>query len=336
MSNHRHFAAVICCLLTALASAGAFADEGGKSLYLLGKRGPLAGLIPKPGWYVSDDVYHYRADSDELVPIAGRVNQGVSVEAWINLLQVTWITDIDLSGARVALGAVLPYGQVQVDATASALTSSGIPLAVGKSDRVTAFGDPAVAASLGWKRRDGDLFRAWNLYSTVFIPAGSYETGRIANLGSNRWGLDLGSAFTMGNFGRGRELSGVLGVTLNGENEDTDYRSGTDLHLELTYRQHLPNGLAAGLVGYYFQQLTDDSGSDLLGGYKGRVAALGPEIGYQFQAGGRTMGLDLRWYHEFAAQNRVQGDAVFLTFSTSLQRNPPGLSKLDEQQQVNP
>jgi hypothetical protein len=29
----------------------AYAVEGGKSLYLLGKSGPLAGLIPKPGWY---------------------------------------------------------------------------------------------------------------------------------------------------------------------------------------------------------------------------------------------------------------------------------------------
>ena len=37
----------------------AYAAEGGKSLYLLGKRGPLAGLIPKPGWYLSNDVYVY-------------------------------------------------------------------------------------------------------------------------------------------------------------------------------------------------------------------------------------------------------------------------------------
>ena len=34
------------------------AAEGGKSLYLLGKRALLAGLIPRPGWYMSNDVYH--------------------------------------------------------------------------------------------------------------------------------------------------------------------------------------------------------------------------------------------------------------------------------------
>ena len=161
-----------------------------------------------------------------------------------------------------------------------------------------------------------------SLYTSLFIPVGSYELGRIANIGANRWGLDLGTAFTMGNFKRGREFSGVLGVTFNGENPDTDYRSGTDLHLELTYKQHLPMGLSAGLVGYYYQQLTADSGSNLLGDFKGRVAALGPEIAYQFKAAGRTMGLDLRWYHEFAAQNRVEGDSVFLTLSLPLQRDP--------------
>ena len=75
-----------------------------------------------------------------------------------------------------------------------------------------------------------------------------YELGRIANLGANRWGLDLGSAFTMGNFKKGREFSGVLGVTLNGENPDTDYRSGTDLHLELTYKQLLKVAADNGLT----------------------------------------------------------------------------------------
>jgi hypothetical protein len=35
--------------LTASLCVDARAAEGGKSLYLLGKRGPLAGLIPKPG-----------------------------------------------------------------------------------------------------------------------------------------------------------------------------------------------------------------------------------------------------------------------------------------------
>jgi hypothetical protein len=52
------------------------------------------------------------------------------------------------------------------------------------------------------------------------------------------------------------------------------------------------------------------------------VAAIGPEVAYSFKAAWRTMDLNLRWYHEFSAKNRVEGDGVFLTFSTPLQRDP--------------
>ena len=107
MPKPHPLAALVAGMLVALAGACACAAEGGKSLYLLGKRGPLAGLIPKPGWYVTDDLY-YSASSSELVPIGGRVNQGVSAEALINLLQLTWITDLDLIGGRLALGALVP------------------------------------------------------------------------------------------------------------------------------------------------------------------------------------------------------------------------------------
>ena len=66
-------------LLMALSVAclwgNAYAVEGGKSLYLLGKRGPLAGLIPKPGWYVTDDLYYYDGDSNQEIPIAGLLNK---------------------------------------------------------------------------------------------------------------------------------------------------------------------------------------------------------------------------------------------------------------------
>ncbi|MFK7847345.1 MAG: transporter [Rhodothermales bacterium] len=311
--------ALAMALLVASLWGSAYAVEGGKSLYLLGKRGPLAGLIPKPGWYITNDLYYYSGDTDQEIPIAGLLNQGVSAEAFVNLLQTTWITDISIGNSRLALGAVVPFGRVEVEANATATTPGGSTLGAGLSDSLTAFGDPVVAASLGWRKRDGDLFRAWNLYSSLFIPVGSYKEGRLANMGSNRWGLDVGTGFTLGNFKKGRELSGVLGVTFNGENDDTGYDSGNEAHLELSYKQHLPSGFSAGLVGYYSQQFTPDSGGPkVLGDFKARVAGIGPEIAYQFMAGGRSIGLDLRWYHEFHARNRVEGDAVFLSFSLGL------------------
>jgi len=299
----------------------AHAVEGGRSLYLLGKRGPLAGLIPKAGWYITNDVYYYNADTDQKLPIAGVVGQNISADALANILQLTRISETFIGDARLALGVVIPYVHSEVAADAST-SYKGTNIGVAISDDITSFGDPAVAASLGWRKRDGDLFRAWNVYSSLFIPIGSYEEGRLANAGANRWGLDIGTGFTMGNFKRGREFSGVLGMTINGENLDTDYQSGLEAHIELTYKQHLASGLSTGLVGYYNYQLTADSGGPaILGDFKGRVAAIGPELAYQFELADRSMGLDLRWYHEFDAKNRVQGDSVFLTLSFPLYKN---------------
>ena len=299
--------------------SNAHAVEGGKSLYLLGKRGPVAGLIPKPGWYVTDDLYFYNGDSDQEFPIAGLLNEGISADAYVNVLQATWITDTKLGDARLAIGGVLPYGYVKIEADATATIPGSTTLGRGVSDSLTDFGDAALAASLGWRKRDGDLFRAWSIYSTVFVPVGAYKEGRIANMGANRWGLDLGTAFTLGNFKKGRELSGVFGITFNDENDDTNYDSGNEAHLELTYKQHLPSGFSAGIVAYYSRQFTSDSGGPkVLGDFESRVGGIGPEMAYQFKAAGRSMGVDLRWYHEFDAKNRVEGDAVFLTFSMPL------------------
>jgi len=310
-------------LLASLLAAGvlygapALATDGGASLYLLGKRGPVAGLIPKPGWYLTNDVYYYDASADAQLPLGGTVSSGVDVEALVNIAQVTWVTDRVFGDARLALGAVLPYGNVDVSAVASTPAGGGVTVA--RSDSTTAVGDLALAASLGWRKRVEDKFRAWSVYSTVFAPTGSWEEGRIANTGKNRWGLDLGGAFTLGNFKRGRELSGVLGFTVNGDNEDTDYESGTEMHLEMVYKQHLPSGFSGGIVGYYGRQLSADSGAPAaLGDFKGEVAAIGPELAYQFKVGERSVGLSLRWYSEFAVENRVEGDAVFLTLSAPL------------------
>ena len=312
---------VLTCLLSAniLLASNAHAVEGGKSLYLLGKRGPLAGLIPKPGLYLTDDIYYYSAKREGLLPISGSVNNNITADALMNLLQLTWVTDKVLNDARLAVAFLFPYGNIEVGADA-AVQTPGIQKGASRTDDVTDFGDPVLGASLGWKNRDGDLFRAWSFYSSLFIPVGSYEVGRLANTGSNRWGLDVGTSFSMANFKRGREFSGVLGITFNDKNDDTNYDSGTESHLELSYKQHLKKGLSFGLVGYYYQQLTADSdGPSILGDFKGRVAALGPELAYQFKTATRSVGLDLRWYHEFAAQNRVEGDSVFLTLSLPLQ-----------------
>jgi hypothetical protein len=321
--------AACACSLGILLAPVAQADDGGKSLYLLGKRGPLAAFVPKPGFYVTNDVYWYDGSSSDFVPLGDRLGervvQDVSAQALMDIPQFTWVTDVTVGGGRLAFSAVVPFGKIDVDANGTVEPPGGGAFPTVKiSDSDSGFGDPVVGSSVGWKNRDGDKFRAWSVYSALYIPIGSYEVGRIANLSGNRWGLDVGGAYTMANFKGGREFSSVLGFTFNGDNQDTDYSSGTDMHLEISGRQHLPNNWAFGIVGYWFQQLTADSnGPDILGDYKGRVFGIGPEIAYQFPGKVHPVGVDLRWYYEFGAENRLEGNGVFLTLSVPLSTRPP-------------
>jgi hypothetical protein len=322
-------------LLSAVAAAIALviapfvqADDGGKSLYLLGKRGPLAAFVPKPGFYLSNDVYYYDASSSDLVPLGDRLGErvvdNVSAQALMDIPQFTWVTNVTVAGGRLAFSLLTPFGKIDVDGKGTVELPNGTSRTVKISDSDSGFSDPVVGSSVGWKHRDGDKFRAWSVYSSVWIPIGSYEVGRLANLSGNRWGLDVGGAYTMANFKGGREFSSVLGFTFNGDNQDTDYSSGTDFHLEMTGRQHLPHNWTVGVVGYWFQQVTADSnGPAILGDYKGKVYALGPEIAYQFPGKEHPVGVDLRWYKEFGAENRVEGDGVFLTLSVPLSIKPP-------------
>jgi hypothetical protein len=299
------------------------ADDGGKSVYLLGKRGPLAAFVPKPGFYLSNDVYSYDASSSSLLPLGDRIVQDVSAQALMDIPQFTWVTDVTLGGGRLAFSVLIPFGKIDVEGKGTVQLPNGTIPTIKLSDSDSGFADPVVGGSVGWKHRDGDRFRAWSVYSSVWIPIGSYQAGRLANLSSNRWALDVGGAYTMANFKGGRELSSVVGLTFNGNNQDTHYSSGNDFHLEVSGRQHLPHNWALGAVGYWFQQLTADSNNPaILGDFKGRVFAIGPEVSYQFPGKEHPVGLDLRWYHEFSAQNRLEGNGVFLTFSVPLQIMP--------------
>jgi len=302
---------------TTLVPNDAQAAEGGTGNYLLGKRGPLAAFVPKPGWYLTNDVVALSADRAELTPLGDRVVANAEAEALLNIVQLTWVADAQILGGRGGLSLVLPYGNVDVSAGTAITGPGGVEVGRSLDDSVTSIGDLAIGASLGWKKRSGDRFRAWSTYASVFAPTGDYEVGRLANTSKNRWAYDVGGAYTMANFKGGRELSAVLGFTFSEPNRDTDYESGTDMHLEFAGKQYLPSHWSLGVVGYWYEQLTGDSNNPpILGDFKGRAIALGPEVSYQFVGNPqRPVTVDLRWYHEFEVKNRLEGDTVFLTIS---------------------
>ena len=55
----------------------------------------------------------------------------------------------------------------------------------------------------------------------------------------------------------------------------------------------------------------------ILGDFKSRVSAVGPQIGYLFPVGDMQGYLNLKGYKEFDAANRPEGWNVWLTFAIS-------------------
>ena len=82
--------------------------------------------------------------------------------------------------------------------------------------------------------------------------------------------------------------------------------------------QFVTKQLQIGAVGYFFQQITPDSGAAaFLGTNESRVAGIGPQIGYLFPVGNLQGYVNLKGYWEFAADNRASGWNTWLTLSLS-------------------
>jgi hypothetical protein len=151
------------------------------------------------------------------------------------------------------------------------------------------------------------------------VPVGSYELGRLANIGTNHWSLDAGGGYTYLNMETGREFSAVAGLTYNFENPDTNYQNGISSHLDLAASQFVSEQMHIGLVGYIYYQLTDDSGTGaVLNDFESQVIGLGPQLGYFFNMGKKQAYLNVKGFWEVDAKSRPEGWNAWVTLALPL------------------
>ena len=156
------------------------------------------------------------------------------------------------------------------------------------------------------------------VYVTGDAPVGDYDPTRLANLGIGHGAIDTGGGYTYFNPVTGNEFSGVAGLTYNFKNQSTQYQSGIDFHFDWGASHFLSKQVFVGLVGYAYQQITDDFGQPpVLGGFRSRVLGVGPQVGYIFPVGDMQGFLGLKGYGEFDASNRPSGWNTWLTFAIS-------------------
>jgi hypothetical protein len=198
--------------------------------------------------------------------------------------------------------------------TTSANVSVG-PLSASRSDSLFGGSDLFPTAQLYWSAGDHNFMA----YLAGGVPVGSYNPDRLSNIGIGHGAIDVGGAYTYLNMKTGTEFSATLGFTKNFENPSTNYTNGIDSHLDLGAAQFLTEHFFIGAVGYYYQQLTADSGQlPVLGPSESRTRGVGPQIGYNFSLGGITIYTNLRGYAEFGSYRRLQGHSIYATVSIPL------------------
>jgi hypothetical protein len=242
------------------------------------------------------------------IPIAGLTTLDIDATSQSFVLGGTYTFPEKLWDAWFSVGVYLPYMWTEVDATLEIMDTK-----VSGSDRTEGIGDMIIVPAMyAWK---SDYWQ-YNAYLKVYAPTGDFDAGALANAGLNYWTVEptVGVAYSNEETGFNWALHG--GVTINTNNSDTDYRSGSVIHLDASAQQILPLGpglLTLGLNAFGYEQVTEDSGSGaFLGGLEGRSWGIGPVVGFILPMADETLLIEARWLPELETKNRIEGDYFWL------------------------
>ncbi|QJR10825.1 hypothetical protein DSM104443_01895 [Usitatibacter rugosus] len=305
----------IAALCASLLASAAFADEGGVSFWLPGQQSNFAALPGAPGFSMPLMYYHasVSSGSSKNFVTGGNLVAGLEADADLLFFVPTYTFKEPVAGGQAALSLAWAVGQFKATASSILTGREGGSNERGRTDKASGGSDLYPLASLKWHEGDSSTMA----YVMGGIPVGVYQAGRLANIGLNHASIDGGFGYTY--MAKGNEFSVVGGITYNWENDDTNYKNGVDSHVDFAFSHFFSPQLHAGVVGYAYYQLSGDSGSGaVLGDYKARVYALGPQVGYFFPMGKEKAYVSLRGYYEFNAQNRADGWNTYLAASIPL------------------
>ncbi len=282
-----------------LAAQTALAKEG-PDQYPNGAENFLAGALPPPGHYFINYLGYYsgayRDNNGDKIP-------GLNVRAVFDALRYIHVSNIKLLGGDWGFHAIVPLVYQRLETPIPGIgdgTTSGL-------------GDITLnPLIIGW-HFPPDWH--WVFGLDINLPTGKYNAiDPTDSVGANYYSFEPALAFTYLNQS-GFEVSAKLMYNIKTKNDDTDYQSGNDFHMDYLIGQHF-GPWAVGLGGYYFKQTSDDElngrkvGPD---GNRGQVFAIGPAVKYDYQG----MSFIGAWDYETQVENRFQGNKFFFKFVTA-------------------
>ena len=316
------------CLSVALALPRILcAEETGTGHYTPGAFASFMDILPyEPGFVYVNEFSYYGGDlgGRKTLPLGANLAGGVEAESYSDTHVFVYQTPWEVLGGRYAAALGIPLVRLDIDVKGTLTRNPrrpGVivpvtgPASKSKtiSDRGEGLGDIYMApVMLVWKQ--GDL--KYDARLGLYAPTGKYDRHDLANLGKNYWTFEPSVGMSYLGSKNGLEVTTFAGVDINTENPDTDYRTGEQLHLDLTVAQHLPlfkGFLGVGANGFVYEQISGDSGDGaVLGDFEGRTLGVGPVLSYAFKVAETDVALELKWLPELDTENRLEGDYVWV------------------------
>jgi len=231
-------------LLPALAlvspDGSADAAEGASSHYLPGMAGDIAiAQSPQPGLQVANTVWVQTGNVNRAV-LQGRVDLGLDLDVVLDLVGAAYTFAAPILGGTYTIGALIPFGYAKLEAEATGPGGG----TVGASGDSFDLADIAfVPLQLNWSV--GEF--SFKLAQAIIAPTGGYDVDERVNLGRNYWSFDTVGAATWLHTATGSEVSVAPGIMVNTENDDTNYTTGAEFHVDFTVNQFLTETFAIGL-----------------------------------------------------------------------------------------
>jgi hypothetical protein len=309
--------AVVIVLFGPSLSEIALGEEGGSGHYLPGSMASfIDGVSPTPVFIVRYNQIYYSGSvsANKSIPISGHTALGLHATSWGEGITLIWAPPIKLPKHwSYQMTTTIPFLQMDVSANAVAQIPNGSSIPISREGSLGALGDLVVQPLMLNYNFSPSLNMNFRL--SEYLPTGDYSTGSLANTGKNFTTTEPTLAVIYMGAKNGREASLFAGIDFNTTNSATQYKSGTQFHLDGTVAQHLPllKGIAGiGLSSFYYQQVTGDSGSGAtFGDFESTDAGIGPVVSYIKPFGKKQLLAELKWLNEYYTANRLQGNTVF-------------------------
>jgi hypothetical protein len=267
--------------------------------YPAGAEGIKAATLPPPGVYLRDYNFGYFASE---FPVGGPPGFE-SLDAYIQAPRLIWITEWKVLGANYGADLIVPFGWQQVKANLPAPGGHTVWRDFGLGDIQI---EPLLLAWHG-KQWDAAFAYAW------WAPSGDFSPANPASIGKGFWS----QMFTFGGtyyFDAEKTWAASLlnRYEFNQPNLDTGVRGGQILTMEWGLSKSLSKTLEVGLIGYYQQQVTDDSGPGATN-LRQHVVGIGPELSAVWMKPGLIT--SLRYVRELESAYRPEGNLLTLTLT---------------------